>query len=150
MVHHSSQSYLEIKTSYNFRELRKDHTTPRAPILLYPEILVAIFLCFLFLCHLRWSKSQTIIDFPIVGMLLGLLRNASNVHEYVTWVLKQNGGTFQFEGPWFTNMNFMITSDPMNIHHMLSKNFANYKKGWKFHEIFYVLGDEIFNFDHDS
>ncbi|XP_030953786.1 noroxomaritidine synthase-like [Quercus lobata] len=117
---------------------------------LYPEILVAISLCFLFLCHLRWNKSRTITNWPVVGMLPGLLQNASNVHEYVTWLLKQNGGTFKFKGPWFTNMTFMVTSDPMNINHMLSKNFSNYTKGQKFQEIFDVLGDGIFNSDSDS
>ena len=83
-------------------------------------------------------------------MLTGLLQNAYNLHEFATWVLKQNGGTFEFKGPWFTNMNFMVTSDPMNIHHMLSKNFSNYIKGLKFHENFDVLGDGIFNSESDS
>ena len=119
-------------------------------VLLYPEILVAIFLSFLFLCHLRWNKSRTITNWPVVGMLPGLLQNASNVHEYFTWLLKQNGGTFKFKGPWFTNMTFMVTSDPRNIHHMLRKNFSNYTKGQKFQEIFDVLGDGIFNSDSDS
>ncbi|XP_050271047.1 alkane hydroxylase MAH1-like isoform X2 [Quercus robur] len=119
-------------------------------ILLYPEILVAIFLCFLFLCHLRWNKSRTITNWPVVGMLPGLLQNASNVHEYITWLLKQNGGIFKFKGPWFTNMTFMVTSDPRNIHHMLSKDFSNYTKGQKFQEIFDVLGGGIFNSDSDS
>ena len=59
-------------------------------------------------------------------------------------------GTFEFKGPWFTNMNFMVTSDPMNIHHMLSKNFSNYIKGQKVHENFDVLGDGIFNSESDS
>ncbi|KAK7852495.1 cytochrome p450 94c1 [Quercus suber] len=127
----------------------KLQTTPMA-IFLYSEILVAIFLCFLFLCHLRWNKSRTITNWPVVGMLPGLLQNASNVHEYITWILKQNGGTFKFKGPWFTNMSFMVTSDPRNIHHMLSKNFSNYTKGKNFQEIFDVLGDGIFNSDSDS
>nr|POF06133.1 alkane hydroxylase mah1 [Quercus suber] len=83
-------------------------------------------------------------------MLPGLLQNAYNLHEYATWVLKQNGGTFEFKGPWFTNMNFMVTSDPMNIHHMLSKNFSNYIKGQKFHENFDVLGDGIFNSEQEE
>ncbi|XP_030956144.1 alkane hydroxylase MAH1-like [Quercus lobata] len=122
-----------------------------AILLLYPEILVAIFLCFFFLCQWRWSKTRSAItNWPVVGMLTGLLQNAYNLHEYATWVLKQNGGTFEFKGPWFTNMNFTVTSDPMNIHHMLSKNFSNYIKGQKFHENFDVLGDGIFNSESDS
>ncbi|KAM3713484.1 hypothetical protein ACJW30_01G261500 [Castanea mollissima] len=121
-----------------------------ATLPLYPEIFVAIFLCFLFLSQWRWSKTRTITNWPIVGMLPGILQNLSNVHEYFTWLLKHNGGTFEFKGPWFTGMNTMLTSDPMNIHHICSKNFSNYPKGSEFQEIFDVLGDGIFTSDHDS
>ena len=38
----------------------------------------------------------------------------------------------------------------MNIHHIRSKIFSNHPKGPEFQEIFYVLGDGIFNSDHDS
>jgi len=125
-------------------------STPMATLLLTPEILIAIFLCFLFLCQWRWSKAQTITNWPIVGMLPGLLQNLSNVHEYFTWLLKHNGGTFEFKGPWFTGMNFVLTSDPMNVHNICSKNFSNYPKGPEFQEAFESLGDGIFNSDHDS
>ncbi|KAM3687283.1 hypothetical protein ACB098_10G067300 [Castanea mollissima] len=121
-----------------------------ATLLLTPEILVSIFLFFLFLCHWRWSKAQTITNWPLVGMLPGLLQNLSNVHEYFTWLLKHNGGTLEFKGPWFTSMNFMLTSDPMNVHNICSKNFSDYPKGPEFQEAFESLGDGIFNSDHDS
>jgi cytochrome P450 len=118
-------------------------------ILGYAEILVAFF-CFLFLWHWRWNRDSPIINWPVVGMLPALLRNASNVHEFVTHALKHYGGTFEFKGPWFTNMNFVITSDPMNIHQIMSRNFSNYTKGPEFREIFEPLGDGIFNSDSDS
>ena len=142
---------IKPSTSATYYETTKLLLTPMAILLLYPEILVAIFLCFLFLCQRRRSKTRSAItNWPVVGMLTGLLQNAYNLHEFATWVLKQNGGTFEFKGPWFTNMNFMVTSDPMNIHHMLSKNFSNYIKGQKVHENFDVLGDGIFNSESDS
>ncbi|GMY13276.1 alkane hydroxylase MAH1-like isoform X1 [Fagus crenata] len=120
-------------------------------IVLFPEIvLVAIFLCFLCLCFWRANKASPIINWPIFGMLPGLLQNTSHLHEYGTWLLKQYGGTFEFKGPWFTNMSFVVTSDPNNIHHILTKSFSNYTKGPKFQEIFEPLGDGIFNSDSDT
>jgi cytochrome P450 len=84
-------------------------------------------------------------------MLPSVLYNQSNIHDYATLVLKHHGGTFQFKGPWFTNIaNFILTSDPMNVHHITSKNFNNYGKGSDFHEIFEVLGVGIFNLDSNE
>ena len=83
-------------------------------------------------------------------MLPGLLQNLSNVHEYFAWLLKHNGGTFEFKGPWFTGMNFVLASDPMNVHNICSQNFSNYPKGPEFQEAFESLGDGIFSSDHDS
>ncbi|KAM4118687.1 hypothetical protein ACB094_02G221000 [Castanea mollissima] len=110
-----------------------------ATLLLYPELLAAIFLCLLFLCHWRWSKTQTITNWPLVGMFPGLLQNRLNIHEYLTWHLQRNGGTFEFKDPWFTDTNIVLTSDPMNLHHICSKNFSNYPKGPEFQEIFELL-----------
>lgn len=83
-------------------------------------------------------------------MLPAILCNVSNFHDYFTEALKHHGGTFQFKGPWFTNTNFIITSDPMNVHHVTSKNFGNYGKGIDFHEIFEILGGGIFNADSNQ
>ncbi|GAU25915.1 hypothetical protein TSUD_16530 [Trifolium subterraneum] len=79
-------------------------------------------------------------------MLPSLFHNLSNIHDFVTLGLKHHGSTSKFKGPWFTNIaNFIITSDPMNVHHITSKNFTNYDKGSDFHEICEVLGLGIFN-----
>jgi cytochrome P450 len=53
-------------------------------------------------------------------------------------------------GPWFTNQNYLVTSDPINVHHMLSKCFDNYVKGHEYHEIFEAFGDGIFNADSET
>ncbi|PIN03669.1 Cytochrome P450 CYP4/CYP19/CYP26 subfamily [Handroanthus impetiginosus] len=77
-------------------------------------------------------------------MLPGVLLNSGRVHRYATKLLEQSGGTFLFKGPWFTNMDMLITSDPANVHHILTKNFSNFSKGPEFKKIFDVLGEGIF------
>ncbi|XP_075671245.1 alkane hydroxylase MAH1-like [Castanea sativa] len=120
--------------------------------LLYPEMVVAIlsFLCFLFLCLWRWNKTSPITNWPILGMLPDLFFNVSHVHDYATSLLKHYGGTFEFKGPWFARMDAILTSDPMNIQHVLSKNFCNYDKGPNFREIFEPMGNGIFNSDSET
>ncbi|CAJ2674978.1 unnamed protein product [Trifolium pratense] len=44
----------------------------------------------------------------------------------------------------------LSSRDPMNVHHITSKNFTNYGKGSDFHEIFEFLGVGIFNLDSDE
>lgn len=53
-------------------------------------------------------------------------------------------------GPWFTKMNFMVTSDPINVHYIMSKSFDNYVKGDEFREIFQAFGDGIFTSDSET
>lgn len=33
------------------------------------------------------------------------------------------------KGPWFAGLDFLVTSDPLNIQHVLTTNFANYPMG---------------------
>ncbi|KAM7499111.1 hypothetical protein LguiA_023525 [Lonicera macranthoides] len=121
-------------------------------ITLYLEIL--LFLLFSSLLY-RWStcrmstphRSSVPTNWPLVGMIPGLLRNAHRIHEFITDILKETGGTFAFKGPCFANLDMLITANPGNIHHILSKNFSNYPKGPEFRKIFDILGDGIFNTD---
>ncbi|KAL4389480.1 hypothetical protein S83_006719 [Arachis hypogaea] len=98
----------------------------------------------------RINRNLPIPNLPLFGMLPAILYNSSNIHEYATTALRYYGGTFKVRGPLFTNINFYVTSDPMNVYHITSKNFANYGKGSEFHEIFEILGDGIFNADSDK
>ncbi|XP_059451562.1 alkane hydroxylase MAH1-like [Corylus avellana] len=118
----------------------------------YAEIVAPIFLClFILVWHWRsWNKYSPIINWPLLGMLPGFLQNAQHFHEYTTRVLKHYGGTWEFKGPCFGNMEFVFLSDPTNIHHILSRNFSNYHKGPKFREVFEPFGDGIINSDSDS
>ncbi|XP_045806166.1 alkane hydroxylase MAH1-like [Trifolium pratense] len=114
----------------------------------YITLFVAIFFMIFYNIWKRDKNNVIITNWPIIGMLPSVLHNQSNIHDYATFILKHYGGTFVFKGPWFTNIaNFILTSDPMNVHHITSKNFTNYGKGSDFHEIFEVFGLGIFNLD---
>jgi len=84
-------------------------------------------------------------------MVLPLFWHLWRVHDLVTKAFhQQHRSTCEFMGPWFTNMNYLVTSDPMNVHHMMSKCFDNYAKGQEFHEIFEAFGDGIFHTYSDT
>ncbi|KAJ7974646.1 putative Cytochrome P450 [Quillaja saponaria] len=112
----------------------------------YTEVLLLV-LSSILLYHWVRCKNSKLTNWPILGMLPGLLRNIPRVHEFSTELLKASGGTFVFKGPWFAKLDFVATSDPMNVHHILTKNFTNYPKGQEFNKIFDPLGDGIFNID---
>ncbi|PIN00373.1 Cytochrome P450 CYP4/CYP19/CYP26 subfamily [Handroanthus impetiginosus] len=117
----------------------------------YSDIFLFI-LAIIFLCVWRsksWRKSSVPTNWPLVGMLPAVLQNCHRIHAYVTELLSECGGTFEFKGPWFCNMDMLITSDPANIHHIFSRNFSNYPKGPEFRKIFEILGDGIFNADFE-
>ncbi|GJW56161.1 cytochrome P450 [Tanacetum coccineum] len=54
-----------------------------------------------------------------------------------------------FNGPCFANMDILITTNPLDVHEVLRKNFSNYPKGEKFHKIFDIMGEGIFNSDNE-
>ncbi|XP_054800897.1 alkane hydroxylase MAH1-like isoform X2 [Prosopis cineraria] len=98
----------------------------------------------------RCYKDPLLKDRPIFGMLPPALSNLGQIHDYMTQALQRKEGTGSFVGPWFTGMNGLVTCNPMNVHHMMSKNFANYIKGPEFHEIFEPFGEGIFTADSDT
>ncbi|KAJ0860226.1 putative cytochrome P450 [Helianthus annuus] len=89
------------------------------------------------------------INLPLLGMTPEIILNIHRIHNFVTNFLKLSNGTFLFKGPKFANIDMLFTSDPANIHYMLSKNFPNYPKGPDFRRIFDILGNGIFNSDHE-
>ncbi|GJS78744.1 cytochrome P450, partial [Tanacetum coccineum] len=69
-----------------------------------------------------------------------------------TWTYIFRSGewkTFMFNGPCFANMDILITTNPLDVHEVLRKNFSNYPKGEKFHKIFDIMGEGIFNSDNE-
>ncbi|KAL1356376.1 hypothetical protein AAHE18_05G180200 [Arachis hypogaea] len=119
-------------------------------IFLYVSIIVSSFCYIYYFFHRRLCKTPLLIDWPILGMLPKVLWNLYRIHDFVTDILKQHGRTGEFMGPWFTNMNYLVTSDPMNVHHIMSKSFDNYVKGSEFREIFQVFGLGIFTADSET
>jgi hypothetical protein len=109
------------------------------------SIFLAI-LIFLYIHYWRRNRDEIVpINWPIIGILPALLRHLSNFHDHTTFVLKHRGGTFRFQGAWFTNTGFIGTSDPMNVNHIASKNFGNYGRGSNFQDIFYFFRGSILN-----
>ncbi|KAG2380910.1 Alkane hydroxylase [Vigna angularis] len=113
------------------------------------EELFVAFLLFVLIYYWRLSRHTLITNWPMLGMLPGLLLNLSIIFDYITTGLKYHGGNFMFHGPWLSNMNIFVTSDPMNVQHITSTKFENYGKGDDFREILEVLGDGIFRSDSE-
>ncbi|OWM65596.1 alkane hydroxylase MAH1-like [Punica granatum] len=113
------------------------------------EILLAL-LCFIIVRHLRSNSHDLPTNWPLIGMLPALLSQVLRVHDWITEILAHNAiCNFLFRGPWFCDMDMLITVDPANIHYIMSANFVNFPKGSEFKKIFDVLGDGIFNADYE-
>ncbi|KAI7758366.1 hypothetical protein M8C21_013727 [Ambrosia artemisiifolia] len=116
----------------------------------YSDMLLILIVFFISaVVFLRRRRRLPITNWPIVGMTPDILLNIHRIHDYATHLLKLSNGTLSIKGPWFANIDMLVTSDPANIHYMLSKNFHNYPKGPKFRNMFDILGDGIFNSDHE-
>ncbi|XP_050204661.1 alkane hydroxylase MAH1-like [Mercurialis annua] len=112
----------------------------------------AIFLAVVGFVVLRYlfSTKGNPINWPIVGMLPCTILNLHRAHEKITEVLEDNGLTYLYKGPWFSNVKFLGTIDPANINYIWSSNFSNFPKGSDFSRIFSFIGDGIFSSDSDS
>ncbi|KAK9059874.1 hypothetical protein SSX86_020578 [Deinandra increscens subsp. villosa] len=113
-------------------------------------IFLPFIFCFLAVLHIFQRRTSIIpTNWPVLGSMWGLVVNIHRLHEYTTDVLACNGGTCLFKGSWFSKTDMLLTSNPADIQHILSKNFPNYPKGDKFRQIFDILGDGISNSDGD-
>ncbi|KAK1264522.1 Cytochrome P450 86B1 [Acorus gramineus] len=100
----------------------------------YPEILLALS-CFLLLRRCLNTPRGSPINWPLLGMLPGLV---GNFHRLLDWTvdLRLQGLTFFFKGPILSKHDFIVTCDPANANHILKSAFANYQKGPDFPKIF--------------
>lgn len=96
-----------------------------------------------------YRRRLPVTNWPVLGMTPDILLNCHRIHDFATDIVKLSNATFLLKGPWFANINMLLTSDPSNIHYMLSKNFPNYPKGPEFRNMLDLLGDGIFNSDHE-
>jgi fatty acid omega-hydroxylase len=114
------------------------------------ELLVAVSI-FVAIHSLRQRRSQGLPSWPVVGMLPSLLLGLrANMYEWITGVLRERGGTFTFRGPWFTNLQCVVTADPRNLEHLLKARFSSFPKGPYFRDtVRDLLGDGIFGADDE-
>ncbi|GJT99299.1 alkane hydroxylase MAH1-like protein [Tanacetum coccineum] len=113
----------------------------------YFELILAT-ICYFCFSYYR-QRHAILYEWPLLGMLPALTGGAAVIHERLAEILRDTGGTFLFKGPWFIHMDMLVTVDPTDVHHIMSSNFMNFPKGNEFREIFEVLGDGIFNSDHE-
>lgn len=115
------------------------------------EVAVAAFV-FVAIHSLRQQKHQGLPVWPVLGMLPSLVVGLqTDMYEWISGVLCRRNGTFVFRGPWFTNLNCVVTSDPRNLEHLLKTKFSNFPKGEYFRDtVRDLLGDGIFNADDDT
>ncbi|KAF8075664.1 hypothetical protein N665_1073s0012 [Sinapis alba] len=105
---------------------------------------------FIILLHFFIKKPNTSFittNWPLLGMLPGLLMVLHRIYDFTVELLESSNLTFQFKGPWLSGMDMLATVDPANIHYMSSSNFLNYNKGPDFKEVFDVFKDVVFNVD---
>lgn len=100
---------------------------------------------------LRQGKKHGLAYWPVVGMLPSLfLGLQKDMYEWISGVLCRMNGTFIFRGPWFSNLNCVVTSDPRNLEYLLKTKFSNFPKGEYFRNTVQdLLGDGIFSADDE-
>ncbi|KAJ0866127.1 putative alkane 1-monooxygenase [Helianthus annuus] len=108
------------------------------------ELFVAL-LVFVFIRSLSQRRRNGLPTWPFVGMLPSLVLGLRvDMYEWISQILCRQNGTFLFKGPWFTNLNCVVTSDPRNVEHLLKTRFQAYPKGPYFrHALRDLLGDGI-------
>lgn len=112
-------------------------------------IISFIFLIITFLLSNKsHSKTPAPQSYPLIGNLIGLIRNRHRFHDWVTDMLSTTPSlTLQVTG--FLNLSHGIcTANPTNVQHLLRSNFTNFVKGDRFYSVLHdLLGDGIFNVD---
>ncbi|XVF64335.1 hypothetical protein PTKIN_Ptkin09bG0161200 [Pterospermum kingtungense] len=89
-------------------------------------------------------------NWPIIGMVPAVVANLYRLLDKSIKILETNGGTFLFKGPWFANMDILLTTNPANVHHIMSSNFLAYPKGAEWKKRFDIFGETLFNSDFEE
>ncbi|GJM84863.1 hypothetical protein PR202_ga00574 [Eleusine coracana subsp. coracana] len=74
---------------------------------------------------LRQRRSQGPPLLAAGGRMPPSTRPPRDMYEWITGVLASRGGTFTFRGPWFTNLQCVVTADPRNLEHLLKTRFGS-------------------------
>lgn len=96
---------------------------------------------FFYLCYL-FQKYKLLLEMLSLATL-----HFHRVYDKFSEMLQRSNGTFQVKGGLLTTYNMLVTSNPANLHYIMSQNFSNYPKGPENKRIFDLLGDMLFNSD---
>ncbi|XP_022730044.1 cytochrome P450 94A1-like [Durio zibethinus] len=115
-------------------------------------LVCCLFFFFLFSNFYRQQQAPTKTpspqSYPIIGNLIGFLRNRHRFHDWVSDMLSQTpSSTLQVNS--FLNLSHGVcTANPINLQHLLHSNFPNYIKGSRYHDVLHdLLGYGIFSVD---
>uniref|UniRef100_A0A0D9X5Z6 Cytochrome P450 n=1 Tax=Leersia perrieri TaxID=77586 RepID=A0A0D9X5Z6_9ORYZ len=120
--------------------------TKPLPIVL---VLLAIPL-YLIIQHKKNKNPYIPTEWPLVGMLPGMIANRHHFHDFAAAMLVASGHNVEVRGPPASSMRFFTTSDPENVRHIFTTNFDNYPKGEDFNELFSALAGTIIAVDSDE
>jgi len=81
---------------------------------------------------------------PLAATMVGMMINFERLPDFIHHHHRRHK-TYRIAFPTFSRV---FTTDPANVEHILSSNFANYVKGKAMNDLFKdFLGDGIFNVD---
>lgn len=119
-------------------------------IISQPEILLLLGIAS-FILIFCWRKNGHVPgNWPVVGMLPSLILNRHRLQEWITEILRETGQVFIFKGPWFSQMTYLATCNPNDMHYTMKSNVSNFPKGTHFEEAFDVLGDGLITTSGES
>ncbi|KAK8561450.1 hypothetical protein V6N13_149369 [Hibiscus sabdariffa] len=108
-------------------------------------------LVFVVIHSLRRKRHNGLPVWPLLGVLPSLVIGLrSDLYEWISDILCRHNRTFMFEGPWFSSLKCVVTSDPRNLEHLFKTKFSVFPKGSYFRDtVRDLLGDGIFNADDE-
>lgn len=117
------------------------------------KMVVAIVFSFLTIIILvTLIKTRRILGHPRDWFLTTVLSvwfpSLGHVYDMLAEKIVRSDGTFVVKGSIFGQDEIIFTSNPLNLHHIMSTNFWNYPKGPLMRSIFDVYGEMLFTKDH--
>ncbi|GLT77144.1 hypothetical protein SLA2020_487560 [Shorea laevis] len=106
--------------------------------------------CFLYFLHLFLNHNGMPWNWPLLGLTPTLLTSFHDMHNHITAIVERAGGTFLYRGIWFTNTDFLVTSDPENVRYVMNTKSSTYIKGSEWRKGFDIFGDSLYNSDFEA
>lgn len=89
-------------------------------------------------------------DWFLTAVLSVWFPSLGHVYDMLAEKVVRSDGTFVVKGSVFGQDEIIFTSNPSNLHHIMSTNFWNYPKGPLMRSIFDVYGEMLFTEDHNQ